>query len=276
MTLVVCAPAARAADPATPATAAPTAATPAGAPAAAPAVSETRTVTLTRSQTKSVQRRVHVRADGAFGTRSRVALRRYQTTKHLVRTGRPNLQTLRAMKLPFAAAIEQELAAQARTAASAAPAPAASAATPAAPAATGYTFPIQGAWHWGEAGTFFGDRGGKHQGIDLLSACGTPLVTASAGTVKANQFQAAAGNYLVMTGTPTGEDQTYMHLQSPSPLAVGTVVAAGTPLGFVGDTGNADACHLHVELWTAPGWYTGGHPRDPKSDLVSWGGVPSR
>jgi cell wall-associated NlpC family hydrolase len=73
-------------------------------------VSQTKAVTLTRSQTKSVQRRIGVRADGAFGAQSRQALSRYQARRKLVRTGRPNLQTLRAMKLAFADAIEQKLA----------------------------------------------------------------------------------------------------------------------------------------------------------------------
>jgi murein DD-endopeptidase MepM/ murein hydrolase activator NlpD len=139
----------------------------------------------------------------------------------------------------------------------------------------GYVFPIQGPWHWGGASTHFGDRGGEHQGIDLMSACGTPIVAASAGTVKANAFQSAAGNYVVLTDTPSGEDQGYMHLKAPSALQVGDVVTAGSPVGLVGDTGNADGCHLHFELWTAPGWYTGGHPRDPKPDLVSWGANPT-
>ncbi|WP_320670482.1 peptidoglycan DD-metalloendopeptidase family protein [Patulibacter defluvii] len=134
----------------------------------------------------------------------------------------------------------------------------------------GYTFPIQGRWHWGDAGTFFGERGGGHQGVDAFAACGTPLVAASAGKVAHNQVQSAAGNYLVITGTPTGEDQAYMHMKARSPLKEGTAVKAGDPIGQVGDTGNADGCHLHFELWTKPGWYTGGKPRDPKPDLDRW------
>lgn len=75
-----------------------------GAPGAAtPApVSETATVQLTRSQTKSVQRRAHVKADGAMGAGTRAALRRYQSSKRLKRTGQPNIETLRAMKLKLA------------------------------------------------------------------------------------------------------------------------------------------------------------------------------
>jgi murein DD-endopeptidase MepM/ murein hydrolase activator NlpD len=272
------APATAASPAAAPAPASPAAATPAepaaAASPAAPApstaapvtVSETQTVKLTRSQTKSVQRRAHVRADGALGSRTRAAIKRYQSKKRLVRTGRPNLQTLKAMKLSFASRIEQQLVAKQRTAA--APAPKVS-------SVPGYVFPIQGPWHWGGASTHFGDRGGAHEGVDMMSPCGTQLVAASAGTVKAVDVQSAAGNYVVLTGTPSGEDQAYMHLKDPSTLRVGDVVTAGQPLGLVGDTGNADGCHLHFELWTAPGWYTGGHPHDPQPALLSWGANPT-
>lgn len=259
--LATCAPATHAAETTGGmSTGAPAAAT---APAAAPAptVSETQTVRLTRSQTKSVQRRAHVKADGALGSRTRAAIKRYQGRKRLVRTGRPNLQTLRAMKLAFASRIERQLVAKQRSA-------------PATSSVPGYVFPIQGEWTWGGAATHFGDRDGAHQGVDLMSPCGTPLVAASAGTVKANDTQSAAGNYLVLTSTPSGEDQAYMHLQAPSTLKVGDAVTAGQPVGLVGDTGNANGCHLHFELWTAPGWYSGGHPRDPDGDLGSWGARP--
>lgn len=243
-------------------TPAPAATAPPASPA--PAVSETQTVSLTRPQVKSVQRRARVRPDGAIGAQTRTALRRYQAKKRLVKTGKPNLQTLKAMKLGFAKTIERQLVARARTT------------TPAQSTIAGYVSPLQGPWEFGGSATAFGDRGGAHQGVDLLSACGTPIVAASSGTVKANTSQSAAGNYVVLTNTPSGEDQTYMHLQGPSPLKVGDRVDAGAPIGAVGDTGNATACLLHFELWTAPGWYEGGQPRDPRGDLTSWAGGTSK
>lgn len=246
----------------TPAPTATIPATPAASAPTPPTVSETQAVKLTRSQVKSVQRRAGVRADGALGSKTRAAIKGYQAKKRLVRTGRPNLQTLKAMKLAFAKKVEQQLVARQRTAA------------PLAGAVPGFVFPIQGSWSFGGSATAFGDRNGAHEGVDLLSACGTPIVAASSGTVKANANQSAAGNYLVVTDTPSGEDQTYMHLRSASPLRPGTRVEAGSPIGAVGDTGNATACLLHFELWGAPGWQDG-KPRDPSGDLEAWGGTPT-
>lgn len=221
---------------------------------APPPIRVTATVRLTRSQTRSVQRRVHVRADGRAGRQTHRAIRRYQTRKGLMRTSRPNLQTLRAMRLRFAERIAARMTRKA-----------------AATVATGSgVFPIQGPWRYGGSGTAFGSRGGDHQGIDLLASCGTPVVAASPGRVKTRRSQSRAGHYVVLTGTPTGEDQVYMHLTSASPLRVGDPVAAGTAIGTVGDTGRASACHLHLELWTAPGWYAGGRPHDPRPSVQAW------
>ena len=47
-------------------------------------------------------------------------------------------------------------------------------------------------------------------------------------------------------------------------------MVTGQPLGFVGDTGSASACHLHFEIWTEPGWYNGGSPVDPLPILRTW------
>ncbi|MEI2702363.1 MAG: M23 family metallopeptidase [Baekduia sp.] len=126
-------------------------------------------------------------------------------------------------------------------------------------------FPIRGEYEFGKgAASFGGGRG--HQGWDVFAKCGTPLVAAFAGTVHMNAFQARAGNYLVIDAAD-GTSQAYMHMVDRSTLKKGDTVAAGDPIGEVGQTGRASGCHLHFELWTAPGWYRGGTAIDPMPTL---------
>ena len=80
----------------------------------------------------------------------------------------------------------------------------------------------------------------------------------------------AAGNYVVIDGKGTHARLLYAHLAEPSPLLTGEPVRTGQPIGIVGDTGDATACHLHFEIWTAPGWYEGGSPIDPLPYLEKW------
>ncbi|HET7122439.1 MAG TPA: peptidoglycan DD-metalloendopeptidase family protein [Solirubrobacterales bacterium] len=136
----------------------------------------------------------------------------------------------------------------------------------------GYAFPILGNHEFGMgAGRFGAARSGHtHQGQDVMAACGTPLVAARGGQVQYSGYQAAAGNYIVIDGRGTGYDFMYAHLAEPSPLQTGETVRTGQPIGIVGDTGDAQGCHLHFEMWTAPGWYEGGSPIDPLAYLQKW------
>ena len=136
-----------------------------------------------------------------------------------------------------------------------------------------YVFPVQGAHSYGGAEARFGAPRGDHvhQGQDVLAGCGTPLVAAQGGTVRANTFQAAgAGYYMVIKGSLTGEDYMYAHMTGPGAIGVGIGVAAGQQIGTVGATGDATGCHLHFEIWTVPGWYLGGAPYDPLPSLQTW------
>lgn len=135
-----------------------------------------------------------------------------------------------------------------------------------------HVFPIVGKHDFGGAGADFGSgrAGHSHQGHDVFARCGTPLVAARGGRVQANKFHAAAGNYLVIDADGSGTDYVYMHMAERSPFARGDKVATGQRIGAVGDTGNARGCHLHFELWSAPGYYEGGHPFDPLPALKAW------
>jgi murein DD-endopeptidase MepM/ murein hydrolase activator NlpD len=136
----------------------------------------------------------------------------------------------------------------------------------------GYAFPILGQHAFAlSAGRFGAPRSGHtHEGQDTMAACGTPLVAARGGTVQYAGYQYAAGNYIVIDGKGTGFDFMYAHLAEPSALKTGEAVRTGQPIGIVGDTGDATGCHLHFEIWTAPGWYEGGSPIDPLSYLEKW------
>jgi murein DD-endopeptidase MepM/ murein hydrolase activator NlpD len=133
-------------------------------------------------------------------------------------------------------------------------------------------FPILGAHTYNmSAGRFGAGRSGHtHQGQDVFAKCGTPLVAARSGVVQARTFQSLAGNYVVIDVDGSHQGDMYAHLRDPGSVKVGQKVAAGTPIGFVGDTGDAEGCHLHFEMWSAPGWYRGGSPFDPLASLKKW------
>ncbi|UTI63353.1 M23 family metallopeptidase [Paraconexibacter antarcticus] len=130
-------------------------------------------------------------------------------------------------------------------------------------------FPIKGKHDLGQTATnnFGGPR--DHKGQDLFAACGTPMVAALGGTVTMAKFESRAGNYAVITDR-SGQSEVYMHMRAPALVSTGQRVETGQPIGEVGDTGDANGCHLHFELWTAPGWYSGGHAIDPLPALRRW------
>ena len=132
-----------------------------------------------------------------------------------------------------------------------------------------FIFPVRGSHSYGDG--FGAPRAGHiHEGQDVLASCGTPLLAARGGTVKHNAYQSAAGNYIVITMQDTGLDAVYAHLKHPSHHPEGSRVYTGQRIGVVGQTGDATACHLHFELWSSPGWYSGGHPFDPAPYLHAW------
>ena len=135
-----------------------------------------------------------------------------------------------------------------------------------------HVFPIRGRHDYGGSGSGFGSgrSGHSHQGHDVFASCGTRMVAARGGRVKFEQYHAAAGHYIVIDGDGSEVDYVYMHLAEPSPFQPGDRVFTGQRIGSVGDSGNAQGCHLHFELWGAPGWYDGGDPFDPLPALQAW------
>jgi murein DD-endopeptidase MepM/ murein hydrolase activator NlpD len=130
-------------------------------------------------------------------------------------------------------------------------------------------FPVRGAHTYGDG--FGAGRGGRrHEGQDVMAACGTKLVAARAGKVQVRSKHPLAGNYIVIDNDANGSDFAYMHLKGPSPRQLGEHVRAGQKIGRVGKTGNATACHLHFEIHTSPGYFEGGHSINPLAKLQKW------
>ncbi len=121
-----------------------------------------------------------------------------------------------------------------------------------------FKFPIRGGHSYGD-GVGAARAGHTHEGQDVFARCGAPLVAARGGRVQWKAYHSSAGYYLVIDGKRTGHDYAYMHLKRRSPLHEGERVRTGQRIGQVGESGNATGCHLHMEEWSSPGWYEGGH-----------------
>lgn len=132
----------------------------------------------------------------------------------------------------------------------------------------GSAFPVQGRHTYGDG--LGAGRG--HQGQDIMADCGTRVVAARPGRVRFVDYQASgAGHYVVVKGKGRNDyDYVYMHLLKRLSVRKGERVKAGEQIGRVGSTGRSTACHLHFEMWSAPGWYRGGSIVDPKPFLKRW------
>ena len=133
----------------------------------------------------------------------------------------------------------------------------------------GFIFPVRGPHSYGD-GLGAPRSGHTHQGQDVFARCGTPMVAARGGRVKYAGYHGAAGHYMVIKGRSTGIDFAYMHMVRAPRFKTGQVVRTGQRIGEVGESGNASGCHLHYEMWSAPGWYSGGSFMNPVPSLRSW------
>ncbi|MDQ3707815.1 MAG: peptidoglycan DD-metalloendopeptidase family protein, partial [Actinomycetota bacterium] len=135
-----------------------------------------------------------------------------------------------------------------------------------------HLFPIRGRHDLGQTPTNdFGGGGTRaHYGQDMFANCGTKLAAARGGKVQYAGYHSAAGNYVVIDGAGTGRDYVYMHLLETPLVRTGDRVFTGQKIGEVGETGRATGCHLHFEMWSAPGWYEGGKAFDPLPALRVW------
>ena len=119
----------------------------------------------------------------------------------------------------------------------------------------GLAIPVQGVRPNQLSDTFTQARAGgarTHDALDIMAGEGTPVVSASDGTVEKLFFSQGGGGITAYVRSP---DQRwtyyYAHLQSYAPgLAEGQKVRRGQLIGRVGHTGNAaDAGpHLHFAI----------------------------
>jgi murein DD-endopeptidase MepM/ murein hydrolase activator NlpD len=116
----------------------------------------------------------------------------------------------------------------------------------------GYVFPVYGPSSFGD--TFGAPRytvaSGWHHGEDIFAQLGAPILAVADGTVFSVGWN-RVGGYRLWLRDRGGNEFYYAHLSAYSPAAVnGTDVKAGTVLGFVGSTGDAEGTpyHLHFEI----------------------------
>ena len=118
----------------------------------------------------------------------------------------------------------------------------------------------------------FGDArpGGVHQGIDIMATKRSLALAAEAGKVEFWTHSASAGCMLYLHGA-SGTDYYYIHLNNDltpkndnrgkcvagtayaKGLKDGAKVAAGQPVGYVGDSGDANGIHAHLHFELHPG-----------------------
>ena len=109
----------------------------------------------------------------------------------------------------------------------------------------------------------FGDprSGGRsHQGNDMMSPRGTPVVASVAGTVKGHNSSLGGISYYLK-----GDDgNTYFGTHLDRLSGASGKVAAGTVVGYVGSSGNASASSPHLHFEIHPG---GGRAVNPYTTL---------
>ena len=119
---------------------------------------------------------------------------------------------------------------------------------PAAPeaAAGGLVCPVQGPVSFVDSFGAPRSGGRAHQGVDMLAAMGTPTVAPASGRVEHRGN--ATGGLSWWVYADNGDEYFGTHLSGYANEGVGWV-AAGTVIGYVGDSGNAAGTpHLHFEI----------------------------
>ena len=124
---------------------------------------------------------------------------------------------------------------------------------------------------------------GSHQGIDILAPRRALALAAEAGRVRFYSGSSRGGCMLYLDGK-SGTQYLYIHLNNdltdgndnrggckvgvafPAGLKTGARVTAGQPIGYVGDSGDANGIHPHLHFEVHP---NGGGAVNPYRRLLS-------
>jgi murein DD-endopeptidase MepM/ murein hydrolase activator NlpD len=111
-------------------------------------------------------------------------------------------------------------------------------------AGSGIVCPVAGPRAFGDTWGAARSGGRSHEGVDMMSPAGTPLVAVESGSV---QFKTTrlGGNSVWLNGA-SGTRYFYAHLSAWEGSSRG--VSQGEVIGYVGATGNTTANHLHFEV----------------------------
>lgn len=115
-----------------------------------------------------------------------------------------------------------------------------------------YCWPVnQFSFTYGQNGFRTSERP-AHNGFDMLTGQGTPIVAVAEGVVRLSQESYAGyGVAIVIDSVIDGQtvSMTYGHMTYGSRVVqAGEHVSAGQLIGLVGSTGNSTANHLHLEI----------------------------
>ncbi len=131
--------------------------------------------------------------------------------------------------------------------------------------------PTQGPCGYGDTWMAPRDGGRRHEGVDIFTVRGQYVYAVTDGRLTSRTWDQPgkrSGNAWWLTASDGRGTFFYAHLLDFAPdLKVGSRVRAGQIIGFVGDTGNAGAVHLHFEVH--PG---GGNPVNPYPIVKAAGG----
>jgi peptidoglycan hydrolase-like protein with peptidoglycan-binding domain len=132
-------------------------------------------------------------------------------------------------------------------------------------------FPVQGTFRF--SNDFAEARAGgarAHEGIDIIAPKMTPFVAASDGVITFRASPEPSWGFALTLEDADGYQYKYLHVNNDTPgtddgrggeqyayapqITIGSRVTKGELLGWVGDSGNAEAVgsHLHFEMY-APG-----------------------